>query len=183
MPVKSFFMLLLAFTPLLLSACGLTPVYGTKSYNQGVSADLSSVKIAVIPEKSGLDLRNELIDRMYRDGRPVNPAYELDIAAIREVEAGLGIAKDASVTRSQLRQGTTMRLIDNQTGETVLQRDISAVTSFNVLDSHFTTLISEREARHNGIIELAEQIMLQLELFFASENRQESARQDINNED
>ena len=84
-----------------------------------------------------------------------------------EVKAGLGISKDASVTRSQIRMSTNMVLMDNQTNEPLLSRKVKAVTSYNVLDSHFTTLVSESEAQKNGIQELAEQIILNLDLYFS----------------
>jgi len=136
---------------------------------------MAQIEIASIPEKSGLDLRNELMDRLYRSGKPSNPKYRLVITPITEIKAGLGIAKDASVTRSQLRQRATFTLINLEANKTVLTRGVSAVTSYNVLDSHFTTLVSETEARKNGVIELAGQIVLQLDLYFSSEQRQKQS--------
>lgn len=170
--LKAHTLLSLAFLGLfLLNGCGLTPVYGEKVSRETTSNMLSSVEILPIPEESGVNLRNELMDRMYKYGRPSAPEYKLSIAQIREVKAGIGIAKDASVTRSQLRLYTTMNLLKTDTNEVVLTREISAFTSYNVLESHFTTLVSEREARQNGVIELAEQALLQLDLYFSSPER------------
>lgn len=155
-----------------LSGCGLTPVYGERTTQNNPSALLADIDIDIIPEEAGVNLRNELIDRMYTHGYPATPKYRLIVESITEVKAGVGIAKDASVTRSQLRQYSKMHLLDIESNTVVLNRDISAVTSYNVLESHFTTLVSEREARHNGVNELAEQIILQLELYFSSPDRQ-----------
>jgi hypothetical protein len=155
----------------LLSGCGFTPVHGNHVSRETTSDLLSNIEIAMIPEESGVNLRNELMDRMYKYGRPSAPEYKLSVGTIREVKAGIGIAKDASVTRSQLRLYAKMNLVKIDTNEVVLTREISAFTSYNVLDSHFTTLVSEREARHNGVIELAEQALLQLDLYFSSPER------------
>lgn len=152
-----------------LSACGLSPVYSPNKTTNDVARELSSINIGSIPEKSGVDLRNELIDRLYLHGQN-QKKYQLNITPINEVNAGLGISKDASVTRSQLRMEATFKLTEKQTGKTLLKRTARAVTSYNVLDSHFTTLVSERDARENGIKELAEQIIIQLDLYFSRSN-------------
>jgi hypothetical protein len=160
----------------LIAGCGLTPVYSTNNNNTGAASQLRLTEISNIPEKTGVDLRNELVDRMHLDGTPYNARYKLSVQPVSESSAGLGISKDASVTRYQLRMGTNLELIDMRTKDVLLQRKVSAVTSYNVLDSHFTTLVSEREARMNGIKELAEQILIQLDLYFSSQETRDAAR-------
>ena len=57
---------------LFLSGCGFSPLYATAGgTGQGSVADyLDTVAIGSIPDESGQYLRNALIDRLYRHGRP-----------------------------------------------------------------------------------------------------------------
>lgn len=153
-----------------LSACGLRPIYGTGSGDPRLREDLSNIEIALIPEKEGLDLRNELMDRLYAHGRPADPKYRLVIPSVEMESYGLGISKDASASRAQLRARVDMVLVDQASGEKLLERRLYAVSSYNVLDSHFTTLVSKTEAEKNTINELAGQIAIQLELYFTGES-------------
>lgn len=162
----------LAFlAPLSLSACGFTPVYSDKpvTQTQNMRQALSDIEIPVIPEKTGQDLRNVLMDRLYTHGRPTSPTHKLTFTEIGESKVGLGITKDSSASRAQLRLSTTMRLINLETNEEALKRDLNAVTSYNIQDSHFTTLVSEKEARKNAVKELAEKAVIQLEISFSKD--------------
>lgn len=162
----------LAFT---LSACGLTPVYGTHA-NGGASAPvaaaLDAVYIDVIPDRPGQKLRNILIDRMVATGRNTkgDAAYRLTVGGLSESIYGLGIAKDATATRSQIKLGTGFTLYDTRggTAKPVFVRSVSAVSSFNTLSSQYTTLVNEDDARDQTIRLLADQIVTQLELYFAN---------------
>ncbi len=160
----------------LLSACGLQPVYGTYSSENtaSVTAAMAATEITSIPEKSGQDLRNALMDRLYTKGRPADPRYRLRIASVDKTNVGLGISKDASASRAQLRLSATMVLTDAATEAPILTRTLNAVSSYNVLDSHFTTLVSQSEAEINAINEIAEQAVIQLELYFASPKREQT---------
>lgn len=151
----------------LLSACGFSPVYGTRGSNvSGVEDALSLVSINRIPDREGQYLRNALIDRMHPNGSPVNARYSLKIAAVTEQLVDLDITKDSDSTRAQLRLNTAMVLNDLQTGELVLSRRLSAVTSTNILSSEFSTRVSEDNARLNALSELARQAEQHLSLYF-----------------
>lgn len=157
-----------------LAACGFTPVYGTHAGggNAPVAAALDSVYIDTIPERSGQKLRNLLIDRMVADGRMggTDSAYRLTVGGIGESIYGIGIAKDATATRSQIKLTTSLVLRDarDPAGPAILTRPISAVASFNQLSSQYTTLVTEDDARDQAIRQLADQVVTQLELYFSN---------------
>ncbi|HEY8962977.1 MAG TPA: LPS assembly lipoprotein LptE [Alphaproteobacteria bacterium] len=157
---------------LLLAACGLTPVYGDYSdatKGSATSANLSSIYIDNIPDRTGQRLKNLLMDHMYKNGRPGPSAkYRLQIASVTESIYGLGIAKDATATRSQIKLSTSMSLFDVGTGERLMTRNVRAVSSFNTLASQYTTLVTEEDARTQTIEDLARQVETQLELYFAN---------------
>ncbi len=151
---------------LALAACGLQPVYGTHGVGARMSETLGGIAIGNIPDQSGQTLRNHLLDRMYQNGAPSEPAYTLNLSSVQESRKSLGIAKDASVTRSQLELTTTMTRTDRN-GEIVLSRPLKAISSYNVLGSQFGTLVTRQDAREQTLNELANQVLTQLELHFA----------------
>lgn len=172
MTIRALTLVLVCLSSFALAACGLSPVHGkyaNSGANATVASNLSSIYIDNIPDRTGQRLKNLLMDRMYQQGRPGPSAkYRLQVASVSETIYGLGIAKDATATRSQIRLATSISLIDSGTGERLLTRNLKAISSFNTLASQYTTLITEEDARNQVIEDLARQITTQLELYFAN---------------
>lgn len=172
MTIRALALTLLTFSAFALSACGLSPVYGKYSDSakgSAVSNELSSVYIDNIPDRTGQRIKNILMDSMYKQGRPgAGAKYRLQVSSVSENIYGLGIAKDATATRSQILLSTTMSLYNAGTGERLMQRNLKAVSSFNTLASQYTTLVTEEDARTQAIEEIARRIETQLELYFAN---------------
>jgi LPS-assembly lipoprotein len=154
--------------PLLLAACGFTPLYGDHGA-QGPAAreKFQQVSIASIPDRPGQILRNDLIDRLYSGGMPVDPRYVLAIAPIQEHSTGLDITVTSNETRIEMRLVTSMTLKDQATGKALMTRDLIAMASYNVFGSEFTTLVSQDNVRENAVHDLAQQIETQLALYFS----------------
>lgn len=151
---------------LLLSSCGFEPVYGVnRNTPVGAEEKLSQIEIAGIPDREGQYLRNALIDRFYRNGRPSSTLYTLDIGRLDERIKKLDITKTADATRGQLRMDARMTL-RGPNNKIILQRDLRAITSFNILGSEFANRVTEDNARQNALDDLARQIELQLALYF-----------------
>ena len=154
---------------LCLSACGFEPIYGTKMQSnagqESVEAQLSQVAINGIPDREGQFLRNVLIDKFYRNGRPQNISYTLHVQPINESIVDLDITKSSDATRAQLRLKTLMTLKDETTGEVVLTRNLKSIASYNVLTSEFATRVSAQNTRENALYDLARQIELQISLY------------------
>lgn len=148
---------------LTLSACGFTPMYGSGS--KDVVAGLDKVEIATIPDAEGVYLRNALIDRFYQNGYPVNPSYRLEMSKIVEQERDLDITIESEATRKQVHLSTVLTLIDKSTGKVAVSRTLTALTSYNVLGTQFTTRISEGDAREAALNDLARQIEMQVALY------------------
>lgn len=146
---------------LLLAGCGFRPLYGTQGLattTPALQSQLGTIDIKPIPDRSGVVLRNALIDRFHTHGTPQHPAYTLTVAPITEAREGLDITIDEETTRTQLRLSTTLTLIDNATQDIILTRPIYTLASYNVLESQFTTRVSANNARDNGLYDLARQI-------------------------
>lgn len=153
------------FLLFLMAACGFTPMYGSGT-EAAAGGALNNIEIAMIPDESGVYLRNDLIDRFYQDGYPSSPTHRLVISPIEEIERDLDITIESEATRKQAKLNTVLTLIDNATGKTVLSRRITAVTSYNVSTTQFATRISEMDAREAALHDLARQIENHLALYF-----------------
>ncbi len=154
----------------LVSACGFEPMYGTKFQNSNarqtdIGSELAHIQITNIPDREGQYLRNALIDRFYREGRPSEVHYTLSVAPIQESTIDLDITKNSDATRAQLRLKTQMTLTDNRSGEVVLQRALNSISSYNVLTSEFATRVSAQNTRENALDDLARQIELKIGLY------------------
>lgn len=168
-PEKSgilYFLFLVSGFCLLASGCGFHPMYGKNKYTPVSAEDfLAAVKIGNIPDYEGQFLRNALIDRFYRYERPENPVYALDVSRISETLADLDITKSSDATRGQLKLKTSLRLADLRTGKIVLERNLQAITSYNILGSEFASRVTEENARKNALEDLARQIELHISLY------------------
>ena len=141
-------------------------MYGKNKYTAvGVEEKLALIDISNIPNREGQFLRNELIDRFYRDGRPGHTIYTLSITPITERRANLDVTTESDSTRAQLRLNSSFTLTSKQNGEAVLQRNLHAISSYNVLNSEFATRVSEENARQNALYDLARQIEQQINLY------------------
>ncbi len=152
----------------LVSACGFEPIYGVQNSNPNqasVNHVLSHVEIANIPDREGQYIRNALIDRFYSNGRPVEVSYLLNVSPIKESIVDLDLTKSSDATRAQLHLTTQISLIDQDSGKAVLTRNLSAVSSYNVLTSEFANRVSEQNTRENTLNDLARQIELQIGLY------------------
>lgn len=172
MTLRALILVSVSFLTLTLAACGLSPVYGSFSgdaLDAAVAAKLDRVYVASIPDRSGQKLRNHLIDALVQRGGNTKAGadYKLAVGEVSESIYSIGIAKDATTTRSQIRLSSVFTL-DGPDGAPLLQRTVTAVSSFNTLASQYTTLVTEEDARDQAITQLSEQIVMQLELYFSN---------------
>ena len=155
-----------------LAGCGLEPLYAERTERGSVSNDVASVRIAPIPDRTGQILRNELIDRLNPSGAPGDPRFVLDVR-ITVAKLELGIRKDETASRTSLRFRSTFRLRDRGSNAIVFSSRAGTVTSYNIVDSEYATIASERAALRRGLALIADSIALRVAAYF---NRLRSLR-------
>lgn len=148
---------------LALSACGFQPLYGEKSTANAV---LDNIWIETIDNASGVTLRNELIDRFYRNGYPQNPAYILSIR-LTEGYRDLDIREDDTTTRAQLIQRASYQLKNRDSNAVLFEETARAVNSYNILASQLTTTVAAQEARERGLRDIADKIQNRLAIYLS----------------
>lgn len=138
------------------------------SYGQMATEDkLGDIFIANIPDAEGQYLRNALIDKFYRRGRPANPNYTLDIQPLQETVIDLDVTIESETTREQLNITSSMQLVEKGSGKVLLNRPLRASASYNVLGSQYTTIVTETDAREAALNDIARQVETQLSLYFS----------------
>jgi LPS-assembly lipoprotein len=144
---------------LMLPACGLQPLYGDRN----VSNSLRSVELAPIEGKAGYLVRAALEERL---GRPAGGVarYRLQIELDDQIN-GFGVRRDDSVTRERRVLRARYRLIEMESGTTVLDATAGSDSGIDVVSSEFAVVAAEETAleRLTGII--SDQIVSRVALY------------------
>ncbi len=162
------------FVVLLLGACGFRSLYGTDA-TADAPGELATIKVNPIADRLGQQLRNNLLDLLNPRGRPANPRYFLTVRLDQSTQR-LAIEKDAFATRANLRLLANFSLHDQDSREIVLSGKSLMVSSYNILDSEFATLMAEKDAKARAARELAHDIRTRLAAFFVRQGGGEESR-------
>lgn len=147
-----------------LAGCGFEPLYAPTTRTRG-AADFSTVYVAEVPDRSGQQFRNALLDLINPRGEPSHPVYVLK-AQLSESEERLAVQKTASATRANLRMHVLFSLTRVDTKETIWSGSATSVASYNVLDSEYGTLRALANVRERSLRQLAENVRVRLGIFF-----------------
>ena len=153
----------------ILSGCGFTPMYAEKGDGEGLSETFSNVAIAPIEDRIGQVVRNHLQDRMNPYGSPAAPDYLLRVTLDQALE-GYGFRTDESVTRESLTLTASYQLVDQKTGDVVLQDEVRAIQAYDVVQSDFANFSTQQDAEARTALQIAELLTARLGLYFKSEN-------------
>lgn len=162
------------FVVLLLGACGFRSLYGTDA-TADAPGELATIKVNPIADRLGQQLRNNLLDLLNPRGRPANPRYFLTVRLDQSTQR-LAIEKDAFATRANLRLLAKFSLQDPDSLEIVVSGKILMVSSYNILDSEFATLMAEKDAKARAAREIAHDIRTRLAAFFVRQGGGEEGR-------
>ena len=151
---------------LLVGGCGFRPLYGPQPDDQPLTAErLSTVSVALIPDRTGQLVRNALLDRLNINGQPDKPVFTLDVR-VDESIVNLAIQRDSTATRANLVLQARFSLVESATGESVFGGNVQSVASYNIsLSQDFATLSAETDARRRGARDLAEEITARVSIF------------------
>jgi LPS-assembly lipoprotein len=152
-----------------LAGCGFRPIYapGTGGTIGEAQEDLAAVAVAIIPNRSGQELRQALQSRLERQGLAVARRYDLAVALGIGGEA-IGIEQDSSVTHIRLVGTASWVLTAQDTQRSLLtQGTAKQLDGFNIINEQFFAADQASDFATKRIAEaLADQITLQLAMFF-----------------
>lgn len=149
-----------------LAACGFSPLYAEKEDGTTVANKLATVRIDAMRDRVGQQMHNLLRDRLNPYGQPASPDYRL-LLLITETISELGVRRDETATRANLKLDANFFLRKSGSGEQVLAGRSTSTTSYDILEEPFATTISERNARERALREVADDIETRLAVFFS----------------
>lgn len=146
-----------------LSACGFTPVHGTKKASNTAGSKLETIQVEIANrDRTGQLFHIALEDALHPANHYPAPKYKLT-STLEEIKQPIIIERDASITRYNLILRAKYSLVNITTGEDIIRNKLSQrISSYNVSDSDFATFAADREARERGLEELARTISMEL---------------------
>ena len=151
-----------ALLALLLSGCGLRPLYGGGEGGT-VAATLRSVQVGAIDGQAGWLVRNKLIDRLGQAGAD-QPAYRLDVTLDDNITA-FGIRRDQAATRERRTLRARYQLVSAATGLVVLDATAGSDAGVDIVSSEYATVAAEQTALENLADGIADQIAARIGLY------------------
>ena len=144
------------------SSCGYEPIY---SKNVNTNKELLSISIKNIKNRSGQVLRNTLLNQLNPDRERVIIKYRL-IIKISENKTNLAYRRDMSSTRQDLEVIAKYLLKNAKNEEILLKQEAKSISSFDVVESVYATLIAENDARKKNLQVISDDIYTNLIIFF-----------------
>ena len=151
-------------TALLLSGCGLRPLYGGGA-SGNVASTLTLVNVTPIPGQLGWLMFNKLKDRL-GTGNATGARYRLDVELDDDI-VGLGIRGDRAVTRERRTLRARYKLVEAATGQVVLDATAGSDAGIDVVSSPYATVAAEQTAAERLSDAVADQIVARLGVFAA----------------
>lgn len=157
------------FGALLLSGCGLTPMYAGGG-NGAVARGLADVQVAAIEGRAGWLVRNALVDKLGSD-KGVTPRYRLDVRLDDKLE-GFALLSDDTIGRERRTLRARYQLVDTSTGEVVLDATAASDAGIDVVSSDYATIAAEQTALENLSKDVATRIVTGVALRLRGDTRQ-----------
>jgi LPS-assembly lipoprotein len=134
-----------------------------------MQATLSTIYVEPMPDHLGYELRNKMIDILDGPGTPGGAQYHLKLA-LTETTQGIALQNDAAVTRYNDNLKITYSLTDGA-GKVVTSGTETGISAYNVLPSganaNYGTLAAQQDADKRAAEDIAQRILLDLNVFFA----------------
>lgn len=147
----------------LLPGCGLQPMYAGGG-NGTVAQGLAAVEVAPIEGRAGWLVRNALRDRLEESGAAsASKRYVLQIKLDDRLE-GLGLLSDDTIGRERRTLRARYQLVDNTTGDVVLDATAGSDAGIDVVSSEYATIAAEQTALENLARDVADRIVTRLTL-------------------
>lgn len=154
----------------LLGGCGFQPVFApasTDTIGGAAGRELAQVDVALVPERSGQILRQDVQERLERFGTGIAKHYKLYIA-FSFVTDQAGILPDSSATFTRVHANADWRLTLMDAPSTLVTTGSArALDGFNQLDQQvFASDLETESVEQKLAARIADEITLQLAVYF-----------------
>jgi LPS-assembly lipoprotein len=158
----------------ILSGCGWAPLYADIESGPA-SEELRAIKVDPISERIGQRLEIALRNSLNPAGEPTPPRYRLN-TTLAVTLGNLGIQSQGLATLGQIDATATFRLIDIQTGGTLLTSTVHVANSFDLNPNQYSTIVGEDDAGVRSVAEFDQEIVTRLTLFMQRRIAEQSAK-------
>jgi LPS-assembly lipoprotein len=149
--------------PLLLGACGLTPMY-TGGAGGTVAHGFATIDVPAIEGRAGWLMRNALVDRLGTSAGPGGvPRYRLDVRLDDQLE-GLAQFADDTIGRERRTLRARYQLVELGSGEILVDATAGSDAGIDVVSSEYATIAAEQTALENLTRQVADRIVTRLAL-------------------
>ena len=153
--------------PLMLSACGLQPLYAGGG-NGVVAQGMAAIDVSPIEGRAGWLMRNALNDRL-RTGAGAPVRYRLDVRLDDKLE-GLGLLSDDTIGRERRTLRARYQLVDLTNGNIVLDATAGSDAGIDVVSSEYATIAAENAALENLSRDVADRMVTAIALQLRPKN-------------
>jgi LPS-assembly lipoprotein len=163
---KAMALLAAALLPVL-SACGFSPLYAEHGTGGGPGAPLGQISVALISDRTGQMLRQDLQERLAREGGGVASRYDLYVY-LNVYGSDISIDQQSASTRSRQFGAASWTLkAQDAKHSTITSGSAHALDGFDYINQQFFAADMSREAAATRLDEaLADQIVQQLAVYF-----------------
>lgn len=152
---------LIASLTLLVAACGFQPMYAPP----GGGNAIGPVQIAEIEGKAGHVLRTEL-NRILAVENDGSPPMHLEVTLTEQVTP-LGLRRDESATRAELRLTANYILTPVQANARVMRGSVFTVVNYDIPEAAFGEIAAQDDARERAAETMAQRFRAELALRIA----------------
>lgn len=146
--------------PVLLGACGFSPIYSDGS----AASDLhGKIEITAGKGREYFEMRERLLERF---GFTNDLRYTLIFSYVVDSE-GLAVSRTAEITRYNLDGISDFKVIDGN-GVVVFSGQVKSTTAYSATSETYPTRVAEQDARSRLALTLADQIVTRISATAAS---------------
>ncbi len=151
-----------------LQACGFQPLYQRDQAGLSAGNAFEGIRVRPIADRAGQELRNHLYDALTPKGPPVNPAWVLSVTLTESIEK-ISVEQTSFSTRANLKLNGAYSLMPfGESDDIGHTGSVDVISSYNILDSEYATLIAERDARSRAVAIMSNDMRRQLAIWFNS---------------
>lgn len=155
---------------LLLSACGLQPMYAGGG-SGAVARGLANIEVSPISGRAGWLVRNALHDNLsIGKSDSAAPRYRLDVRLDDKLE-GFALLSDDTIGRERRTLRARYQLVDLASDEIVLDATAGSDAGIDVMSSDYATIAAEQTALENLAVDVASRIVTNVALELRSQSR------------
>ena len=184
----------ICLVPFCLTACGFHPIYDRQNF-PGLARQLAAIEVAPIAEHRGQIMRSRLQERLRiasdKDGQTTDAALPSSDPAqtsppipikdlllqvnTAEVIYGVSAQLDNTSVYSRINFNANYTLIDKEKGKTILRGTITSSLLYALPTDGYAESVAEDSAREHAISDLADILILRLQVFLANDFRSDIA--------